>query len=105
MFRDVDRHLLIAKVNVITESKKHTVLTETFSFTDMKLKYSLPKDYLDLKKPTIFQIVYDNSIRTYIFNVYGNVSSTNPTIVSFTKESLDLIHHFINEAVLGKKAS
>ena len=104
MLGETSRHLLIAKINVITESKKHTVLSDTFSYFDMKLRYSLPQEYLDQKNPIIFQIVYDNNIRTYIFNVYGSASSEAPTIVKFSTESLNMIHHFLNEVVLGKKA-
>ena len=104
MLGEITRHLLIAKINVITDSKKHTVLSETFSYFDMKLKYSLPQEYLDQKNPIIFQVVYDHKVRTFIFNVYGSASSENPTIVTFTPESLNIIHNFLNEVVLGKKA-
>lgn len=100
---ETTRHLIIAKINVITEAKKHTVLSETFSQNDMKLKYSLPQEYLDLKTPIIFQIVYSTEARTYIFNVYGYASSESPTLVSFAPESLNVIHQFLSDVVSKKK--
>lgn len=103
MFSEDLRHLIIAKINVITESKKHTVLSETFSHFDMKVRYSLPQEYLDQKNPIIFQIVYANDVKTYIFNVYGNASSDAPTIVVFAPESLNMIQQFLTDVTTKKK--
>ena len=103
MYGEETRHLLIAKVNVITEAKKHTVLSETFSQTDMKVKYSLPQEFLNQKNPIIFQIVYSTEAKTYMFNVYGFVSSESPTIVTFVPESLNVIQQFLSEVVVKKK--
>lgn len=103
MTTDVQRHLINAKVNVITEAKKYTVFAETFSETDMKVKYSLPQEFLNQKVPIIFQIVYSSEIKSYIFNVYGTVKSDSPTTVIFTKESLAVIHQFLAEVATKKK--
>lgn len=103
MFDDGQRHLLIAKINVITEAKKHTVLSETFSFSDMKLKYPLPQEFLNQKNPIIFQIVFSNEVRTYIFNVYGNADSDAPSTVVFAPESLNVIQQFLSDVVTKKK--
>lgn len=105
MLDQSSRHLIIAKVNVITENQKHTVLSETFSHYEMKLKYPLPQEFLNQKSPIIFQIVYTNEIRTYIFNVYGNVTANSPMIVVFVPQSLNVIHQFLNDVVLKKKTT
>lgn len=105
MLDQSSRHLIIAKVNVITEAQKHTVLSETFSHSEMKLKYPLPVQFLNQKSPIIFQIVYTNEIRTYIFNVYGNATADSPMIVVFVPESLNVIHQFLNDVALKKKAN
>lgn len=103
MLDESSKHIIIAKINVITEAQKHTVLSETFSHSEMKLKYPLPAQFLSQKSPIIFQIVYTNEIRTYIFNVYGNVSADSPMVVVFVPQSLNVIHQFINDVVLKKK--
>lgn len=103
MFSEDSRHLIIAKINVITESKKHTVFSETFSHFDMKLKYSLPQEYLDQKNPIIFQIVYSNDVRTYIFNIYGSASSDAPSLVVFAPESLNVVQQFLTDLSTKKK--
>lgn len=105
MLDQSSRHLIIAKVNVITEAQKHTVLSETFSHSEMKLKYPLPVQFLNQKSPIIFQIVYSNEIRTYIFNVYGNASADSPMVVVFVPQSLNVIQQFINDVVLKKKST
>lgn len=103
MNNDDSRYLIIAKVNVITEAKKHTVQSETFSLVDMKLKYPLPQDFINQKNPIIFQIVYGNEVKTYIFNVYGTVSSESPMTVVFAQQSLNVIQQFLTDVVVKKK--
>lgn len=98
------RHLIIAKINIITEGKKHTVLSETFSHYDMRVKYPVPQEYLNQKKPIIFQIVYQSEVRSYIFNVCGYVSSDSPMTVVFAPQSLNLIHQFLSDFETKKKA-
>lgn len=100
---EIQRHLLIAKVNIITESKKLTTFSDTFSYEDMKLKFPLSQEYLNQKKPIIFQIVYTSEVRTFIFNVYGTVSSDAPMIVVFTKESHNVIFQFLTDVITKKK--
>ncbi|AZZ36779.1 hypothetical protein CIK05_08235 [Bdellovibrio sp. qaytius] len=97
------RHLLIAKVNVITEAKKLTTFSDTFSYHDMKLRFPLAQEYLNQKNPIIFQIVYTSEVRTYIFNVYGTVSSNAPMIVVFTKASHNVIFQFLTDVLKKKK--
>lgn len=104
MVNEIPRHLINAKINVITESKKYTVLSETFSAFDMKVKYSLPQEFLNQKTPIIFQIVYSSEVKSYIFNVYGTVKSESPTTVTFTQESLSVIQQFVAEVGSKKKA-
>jgi hypothetical protein len=97
------RHLIITKVNVISESRKHTVLSETFSLVDMKVKYPLPQEFLNQKNPIIFQIVYQNESKSYIFNVHGTVNSESPTTVVFLPESQNVIQQFLAEVGTKKK--
>jgi len=101
----VSRQFITAKINIITESKKHTVFSETFSQYDMQVKYPLPQEYLNQKNPIIFQIVYQSEVRSYIFNVGGFVSSDAPMVVVFSPQSLSLIHQFISEFNTKKKTS
>lgn len=103
MLKDAPRHLLIAKINVITEGKKHTVFSDTFSFVDMKLKFPLPAEYLNQKNPIIFQIVYTNEVRTYILNVHGSVSSEAPMNVVFAPASLNLVQQFLSDVITKTK--
>lgn len=103
MLKDSPRHLLIAKVNVITEGKKHTVFSETFSLVDMKLKFPLSAEYLNQKNPIIFQIVYTNEVRTYIFNVHGTASSEAPMTVVFAPASLNLVQQFLSDVITKTK--
>lgn len=99
MLNDSPRYLLIAKINVITEGKKHTVFSDTFSYVDMKLKFPLPVEFLNQKNPIIFQIVYTNEVRTYIFNVHGSVSAEAPMNVVFAAASLNLVQQFLSDVV------
>lgn len=103
MLSEASRHFIIAKINVITETKKHTVLSETFSLVDMKLKYSLPQEFLNQRSPIIFQIVYSTETKTYIFNVTGNAYSDDPSTVFFSPESLNIVQHFITDLTSAKK--
>ena len=103
MYYEEHRHLLIAKINVITEAKKHTVLSETFSQNDMRLKYPLPQEFLNQKNPIIFQIVYSSPVKTYIFNVLGTARSDSPMTVVFSQQSLNVIQQFLADVVTKKK--
>lgn len=99
------RHFIITKVNVISESRKHTMASETFSLVDMKLRQPLPKEYLHQKNPIIFQIVYSNEKKSYIFNVHGIVHAEDPHLVVFLPKSQNMIQQFLAEVGIKKKAA
>lgn len=103
MANDSQRQMIIAKINVITEIKKYTVFSETISSFDMKLKHSLPQDFLQQRSPIIFQIVYTSDVKSYIFNVLGTPSTDSSSTVIFTPESRSIVQQFLTDVGPIKK--
>lgn len=97
MANDTQRQMIVAKINVITEIKKYTVQSEMISSVDMKLKHSLPQDFLQQRSPIIFQIVYSSEVKTYIFNVLGTPSPDSSSTVIFTPQSRSIVQQFLTD--------
>lgn len=103
MADDSYRQMIVAKINVITEIKKYTVLSENISAFDMKLKYALPQEFLSQRSPIIFQIVYSSEVKSYIFNVLGTPSPESSSTVIFTPESRNTVQQFLTDVGPIKK--
>lgn len=103
MVNDSQRQMITAKINVITEIKKYTVQSETISAVEMKLKHSLPQDFLQQRSPIIFQIVYSSEVKSYIFNVQGTPSPESASTVIFTPESRNIVQQFLTDVGPIKK--
>ncbi|MCM2354720.1 MAG: hypothetical protein NDI63_13965 [Pseudobdellovibrio sp.] len=97
MANETQRQMIVAKINVITEIKKYTAQSEMISAVDMKLKHSLPQEFLQQGSPIIFQIVYSSEIKTYIFNVLGTPSPESSSTVIFTPQSRGIVQQFLTD--------
>ena len=103
MADDSQRQMIVAKINVITEIKKYTVFSETISAFEMKLKHSLPQEFLNQRSPIIFQIVYSSEVKSYIFNVLGIPSSDSSSTIIFTPASRNTVQQFLTDVGPIKK--